>query len=112
MKKFIAAFTLILFFTVVNAQQQNLKGTHTYTYVPESTLKIEDQEDGRINVSVERGKTMVFTYEFRKQDDTAIADDEYTMRIMFEVPIGATKFRYDAKDIKVVLMYIKMTKMS
>ncbi len=103
MKKIAFALALILSLGVARAQQ-TITGTHTYTYTPESSLQIEELEDGRLSVSIERGKNMVFTYEFRKKDDPAIADDEYTMRIIFEVPLGGTSFKYDAKDIKIVLM--------
>lgn len=103
MRKFVFILSLMLSFSMARAQQ-TITGTHTYTYVPESMLLIEEQADGQLSVSVERGKNLVFTYEFRKKDDPAIADDEYTMRIMFEVPLGAKTFNYNAKDIKVVLM--------
>jgi hypothetical protein len=103
MKKIALALALIIFLGVARAQE-TISGTHTYTYTPESSLRIEELEDGRLSVNVERGKNLVFTYEFSKKDNPAIADDEYIMHIIFEVPLGGTSFRYEAKDIKIVLM--------
>lgn len=100
MKQFALLFTWLITSWAAYAQTE---GTNTYTYTTDSKLTITD-ENGRTQVSTDRGQNIVFVYEFKKKDDPAIADDEYTLRVMFELPVNGKKFRIEAKDGKVVMM--------
>jgi hypothetical protein len=99
MKKIIFIFFLGFAASFVRAQE----GTTTYTWYPASALKITSHM-GRISASVEKGDSIVFVYEFRKKDDPAIADDEYTLQVLFAIPANKKSFKYAAKEIPVVLL--------
>ena len=63
--------------------------------------RIEAQEtSGAVTQSIEPGDNLVFLYEYEKNDSPLIADDEYTERILFEIPAGIDTFLISGEDLK------------
>lgn len=72
---------------------------YDFRFFKNASLKID--EDDRINgVDIVPGDQLVFQYEYVKNDSPFIADDEYTERILFEIPADLDSFIISGEDLK------------
>jgi len=72
---------------------------YDFSFFEDSQLSV--QESDRIDgVEIVSGDRLVFQYEYVKDDKPNIADDEYTERILFEIPTELDSFILSGEDLK------------
>ena len=63
--------------------------------------RIDTSENGMINGDhIVAGDKLVFLYEYVKNDKPFIADDEFTQRILFEIPAGLDSFLISGESLQ------------
>ena len=58
----------------------------TYKYYSNASLKLDEQDRNNFSFTMEKGKKLVFEYEFRAKESKMVADDEFVERVYFEMP--------------------------
>ena len=78
-----------------------IPNSNEYNLVFFQNSRLEITESDRINsVEIKPGDNLVFQYEYVKNDNPNIADDEYTERIIFEIPANIDSFVISGEDLK------------
>ena len=96
---FIIVFSLFLFGCDKDSDEE------FYTFKTNSQIVLTEIDEDYYLVNVDSGDNLVFIYEFVKDDDPDIADDEYAERIIFEIDKDLTSFSYTSEDISESKMY-------
>lgn len=75
------------------------EGTCTYTFEEDKRLRILPPVD---RVQVAEGDSLVFIYEYVKNDKANVNDDEYADRIWFQIDPSLTEFSLTDEDLATV----------
>ena len=84
-----------------NAQRE---GITTFTYYPNSSLEVLEQNNRVTSVNITKGKNLILVYEFRSYDNPHIADDEYKEKIYIEIKDNPRKFDVKSEQVNVYFM--------
>lgn len=75
------------------------KGKCTYTILSNQQITIDTSESLWQDVEIIAGDQLVFEYEYIKNDEANIADDEYTERIYFEIDPESDSFSFKDDEL-------------
>ena len=76
-----------------------------FTFKTNSQIVLTELGEDYFLANVDTGENLVFIYEFVKDDEPNIADDEYAERIIFEIDASVTSFSYTTENMSEIKMY-------
>ncbi len=89
---------LILCAIVISCTKEN-EDFYGYTFSTNAQINLQDFDNGYMKyTTVVDGTNLVFEYEFVRADEEAIADDEYSEYIRFEIDPNLNEFMYSGEE--------------
>lgn len=96
------ALLILVLSAIISACSKNNEDRYSYTFSTGSALIIEATNGYMKYGKVVSGTNLVFEYQFERDDEENIADDEYAEFIRFEIDPSLNEFNYGDEELQTI----------